>query len=76
MKVQRQAIDTIIFFKNRPRTFENQHCENDQNLAHIRFQFGANIINIKCGIENIELSPRKIVTLQSVYCWLEMRKNV
>ena len=71
MKVQ-QAIDTIIFFKNKPRTFEKQHCENGQNVAHIRYQFGS---NIKCDIENTELSPRKIVILQSVYCWLEMWKT-
>ena len=68
-----QAIDTIIFFKNKPRTFEKQHCEKGQDLAHISHQFGS---NIKCDIENIELSPRKIVMLQSVYCWLEMWKNV
>ena len=55
-----QAIDKIIFFKNKPRTFEKQHWENGQNLAHIRYRFGA---NIKCDIENKELSPRKIVIL-------------
>ena len=52
--------------------FEKQHCENGQNVGHIRYQFGS---NIKCDIENIELSPRKIVILQSVYCWLEMWKK-
>ena len=49
--------------------FEKQHCEDGQNVALIRYQFGS---NIKCDIENIELSPGKIVILQSVYCWLEM----
>ena len=53
--------------------FEKQHCEDGQNVAHIRYQFGS---NIKCDIENIELSPGKIVILQSVYCWFEMWKNV
>ena len=67
-----QAIDTIIFFKNKPRTFEKQHYKNGQNLAHIRYQFGA---NTKSDIENIELSPRKIVMLQSL-SGLEMWKNV
>ena len=36
IKVQ-QAIDTIIFFKNKLRTFEKQHCENGQNVALIRY---------------------------------------
>ena len=63
------AVDTAISFKNKPRTFDKQHCQNGKNLAHIRYQFGA---NINCDIENIELSPRKIVRLQSVYCGLEV----
>ena len=54
---------------NHARLKNTYQCENGQNLAHIRCQFGA---NIKCDIENIELSPRKIVILQSVYCWMEM----
>ena len=53
--------------------FEKQHCEDGQNVAHIRYQFGS---NIKCDIENIELSSGKIVILQSVYRWFEMWKNV
>ena len=53
--------------------FEKQHCEDGQNVAHIRYQFGS---NIKCDIENIELSSGEIVILQSVYCWFEMWKNV
>ena len=48
IKVQ-HAIDTIIYFKSKPRTFYKQHCEKGKNFAHIRYQFGA---NIKCDIEN------------------------
>ena len=40
------------------------------------FVISSVLILIKCDIENIELSPGKIVILQSVYCWFEMWKNV
>ena len=56
----KHAIDTIIYFKSKPRTFDKQHYENGKNLVHVRSQFGA---NIKCDIKNIVFSTRMIVRL-------------